>query len=56
VITDSLEAGTQNWTDEMIAGFTCRRGYDPRPWMLILAGYIVSTVASNSGFLPAVFE
>ena len=30
VITDSWEAGVQNWTDNMIAEFTKRRGYDPR--------------------------
>ncbi len=30
VITDSWEAGAQNWTDEMIVEFTKRRGYDPR--------------------------
>ena len=29
VITDSWEAGSQNWTDDMIAQFKKRRGYDP---------------------------
>ena len=38
VITDSWEAGSQNWTDDMIAQFTKRRGYDPRPWMPVLTG------------------
>src|SRR5258708_7653360 len=33
VISDSWEAGAQNWTDNIIAEFTKRRGYDPRPWM-----------------------
>ena len=28
---DSWEAGMQNWTDEMIAEFQRRRGYDPTP-------------------------
>ena len=28
VITDSWEAGVQNWTDDMISEFTRRRGYD----------------------------
>ena len=30
VITDSWEAGSQNWTDDMMAQFKKRRGYDPR--------------------------
>ena len=30
VVTDSWEAGAQNWTDDMIAEFTKRRGYDPQ--------------------------
>jgi hypothetical protein len=51
VITDSWEAGTQNWTDEMIAEFTRRRGYDPRPWMPVLAGYVVSSAAESDAFL-----
>ena len=31
VITDSWEAGTANWTDQMIAEFKKRRGYDMTP-------------------------
>ena len=38
VITDSWEAGAQNWTDDMIAEFKKRRGYDPTPWMPVLTG------------------
>jgi hypothetical protein len=30
VINDSWEAGSQNWTDDMIAQFKKLRGYDPR--------------------------
>jgi hypothetical protein len=51
VITDSWEAGTQNWTDDMIAEFTKRRGYDPRPWMPVLAGHVVDSAASSDRFL-----
>ena len=43
VITDSWEAGAQNWTDNMVEEFTKRRGYDPRPWMPVLAGRIVES-------------
>lgn len=51
VITDSWEAGTQNWTDEMIAEFTKRRGYDPHPWFPVLTGRIVESAASSDRFL-----
>ncbi len=36
VINDSWEAGSQNWTDNMIAQFKRLRGYDPTPWMPVL--------------------
>ena len=38
VINDSWEAGSQNWTDNMIAQFKKLRGYDPVPWMPVLTG------------------
>ena len=47
VITDSWEAGAQNWTDDMIAQFTKRRGYDPRPWMPVLTGHVVESAAGQ---------
>ncbi|MGA8042000.1 MAG: glycosyl hydrolase [Terracidiphilus sp.] len=51
VITDSWEAGAQNWTDNMLAEFTKRRGYDPRPWMPVLAGRIVENAQASDQFL-----
>jgi alpha-L-rhamnosidase len=51
VISDSWEAGTQNWTDNLIAEFTKRRGYDPRPWMPVLAGRVIESSESSEGFL-----
>lgn len=51
VITDSWEAGSQNWTDDMIAQFKARRGYDPMPWMPVLAGHIVESSAASDRFL-----
>ncbi|MBW4028739.1 MAG: glycoside hydrolase [Acidobacteria bacterium] len=51
VITDSWEAGAQNWTDDMIAEFKKRRGYDPIPWMPVLTGQIVESAAASDGFL-----
>ena len=51
VVTDSWEAGAQNWTDDMIAQFTKRRGYDPRPWMPVLAGRVVESAQASDAFL-----
>ena len=51
VITDSWEAGAQNWTDDMIAEFKKRRGYDPVPWMPVLAGRVVVSSADSDRFL-----
>jgi hypothetical protein len=51
VINDSWEAGAQNWTDDMIAEFTKRRGYDPRPWMPALTGRVIESAEASEGFL-----
>ena len=51
VVSDSWEAGSQNWTDNMIAEFTKRRGYDPRPWIPVLAGRVVESSQSSDQFL-----
>jgi hypothetical protein len=51
VISDSWEAGAQNWTDDMVDEFTKRRGYDPRPWMPVLAGRVVESSESSDRFL-----
>jgi hypothetical protein len=51
VITDSLEAGTQNWTDDMIAEFAKHRGYDMKPWLPVLAGHIVESAEASDRIL-----
>ena len=51
VINDSWEAGTQNWTDNLIAEFTKRRGYDPRSWMPVLTGRVIESSQASEGFL-----
>ena len=51
VVTDSWEAGAQNWTDGMIAEFAKRRGYDPRPWLPVLAGRVVESSKASDEFL-----
>ena len=48
---DSWEAGMQNWTDEMIAQFQRRRGYDPTPYLPVLAGRVVENADVSDRFL-----
>jgi hypothetical protein len=51
VLLDSWEAGMQNWTDEMIAEFQKRRGYDPVPYLPVLAGRVVESAEASDRFL-----
>ena len=51
VINDSWEAGSQNWTDNMMEQFRKRRGYDPLPWMPVLTGEVVQSAEASDRFL-----
>ena len=51
VINDSWEAGSQNWTDHMIEQFKRLRGYDPVPWMPVLAGQVEESSEASDRFL-----
>jgi hypothetical protein len=51
VVNDSWEAYSQNWTDDMIAQFKKRRGYDPLPWMPVLTGQVVESAEASDRFL-----
>ena len=51
VITDSWEAGVQNWTENMPADFKTRRGYEILPWFPVLAGHIVESSEASERFL-----
>jgi hypothetical protein len=51
VINDSWEAGSQNWTDNMIDQFQKLRGYDPLPWMPVLTGQVVESAEASDRFL-----
>jgi len=51
IITDSWEAGTQNWTDNMMDEFKNRRGYDMLHWMPVLSGHVVESAESSDRFL-----
>ncbi len=48
---DSWEAGMQNWTDDMIAEFERRRGYNPTPYLPVLAGHVVGSAEESDRFL-----
>jgi hypothetical protein len=51
MMMDSWEAGMQNWTDDMLAQFQQRRGYDPRPYLPALAGRVVGSADISDRFL-----
>lgn len=51
VTNDSWEAGSQNWTGDMIQQFRNLRGYNPIPWMPVLAGVVVGSSAQSDRFL-----
>jgi len=51
IITDSWEAGVQNWTDSMMTEFSDRRGYDMIPWLPALTGHIVESAEASDRFL-----
>ena len=48
VTMDSHEGGSQNWTPLMLQEFRQRRGYDLRPWLPLLAGYVVESAARTA--------
>jgi hypothetical protein len=51
VVTDSWEAGQQNWTEAMAAEFQARRGYSLIPWLPVLAGRVVESAEASDRFL-----
>ena len=51
VVNDSWEAGSQNWTDNMLADFKRLRGYDATPWLPVLAGRVVESAEASDRFL-----
>jgi len=51
VTNDSWEAGSENWTGDMIQQFRKLRGYNPIPWMPVLTGVVVGSPAQSDRFL-----
>ena len=50
-LSDSIEAGAQNWTDDILEQFTKRRGYDPTPFLPALTGRVVESAEASDKFL-----
>lgn len=51
VVQDSYETGGQNWTDDMLAVFKERYGYDPVPYLPALNGVVVGDRDRSDRFL-----
>jgi hypothetical protein len=51
LLTDSWEAGVQNWTPTLAEAFRARRGYDLLPFLPVLAGRIVDSTETSERFL-----
>ena len=50
-LIDSYESDAQNWTENMLAEFKLRRGYDPTNFLPALAGKIVESAEISDRFL-----
>jgi len=50
-LMDSWEAGQENWTEDMLAEFKRRRGYDATPYLLTLTGRIIGNSRESDAFL-----
>ncbi|MQP66398.1 glycoside hydrolase [Niveispirillum sp. SYP-B3756] len=51
LLSDSIESGPQNWTENMLAEFRARRGYDALPWLPALTGQIIGGADESDRFL-----
>jgi len=51
MLTDSIEVGPQNWTDNMLEEFQKRRGYDAHPWLPALTGVVIKSAVDTDRFL-----
>ncbi|MET3115189.1 hypothetical protein AAKU52_002935 [Pedobacter sp. CG_S7] len=50
-VQDSYEMGGQNWTDDFIAKFKKRYGYDPTPLIPAMYGHVVGSQDKSDRFL-----
>ncbi|MEX2245020.1 MAG: glycosyl hydrolase [Fimbriimonadaceae bacterium] len=50
-LVDSYEVGDQNWTPLMREEFIQRRGYDPLPWLPVVAGVTIESKEKSDRFM-----
>ncbi len=48
---DSFEDGFPNWTAKIIEHFQNYRGYDPKPYLPVLSGYLIGSAEISDRFL-----
>jgi hypothetical protein len=51
ILTDSYEAGLENWTPAMFDEFSSRRGYDMHKWLPVIAGEVIDSPEKSDAFL-----
>lgn len=51
VVQDSYETGGQNFTDDFLAEFEERYGYDPTPYLPVYEGFVVNSQMESDRFL-----
>lgn len=51
LLSDSIESGPQNWTENLPAEFKRRHGYDPLPWLPTITGLIIDSPEASDRFL-----
>lgn len=51
MVIDSWECHTQTWTPAMESEFSSLRGYALRPWLPVLAGYVIGDHLTSERFL-----
>lgn len=51
LLSDSIESGPQNWTEDMPAEFERRRGYSLRPWLPAVTGAVIGSAEETDRFL-----
>jgi len=51
LLIDSHEAGSQNWTKDFLAEFQRLQGYDLRPYLPVMAGYVMVSPQKSDSLL-----
>lgn len=51
IVCDSYEQGGQNYTDDFVADFKQRYGYDPVPYLPVFTGEVIGSMEKSDRFL-----